>query len=182
MKKLLLVLVSVLVLSALILSSCGEPEPTETPTPTPTTPTPTTPSPGETIDLKFSYHTPPQASLVGTFFQPWTNSIEEATGGRVKITHYPSATLVSLTDQYDAVVSGLADLAMVEADITPGRFPLTEFNLLPLLFPDGPVGARVTYEVLEKYAFDTEWSEVKVLMAPALAPMNYHGTKHQEGF
>ena len=170
MNKFLILFLTIIVVGSLILVGCGGPEPSPTPTPSPT------PSPGETIELKLSYHTPPAASLVGEFFQPWTKSIEEATGGRVQITHYPGGTLVSLSDHYDAVVSGLVDMAMVEPDITPGRFPLSEFNLLPLLFPDGPVAARVNYEILEKYAFDTEWNEVKVLMTPALPPMNYHGT------
>ena len=175
MNKLLTAIFTVVLLGSLILVGCGGP--TETTSPTQTTSPTTTISPDEPIELKFSYHTPPQASLVGAMFQPWTKSIEEATGGRVKITHYPGGTLVSLTDHYDAVVSGLVDIAMVEPDITPGRFPLSEFNLLPFTFPNGAVGARVNYEILEKYAFDTEWSEVKVLMTPALPPMNYHGTK-----
>ena len=179
MKKLLIFVFTVVLLGSLILVGCTEPttSPTDTTTPTETTSPTDTIAPGETIELKFSYHTPPQASLVGAMFQPWTQSIEEATDGRVKITHYPGGTLVSLTDHYDAVVSGLVDIAMVEPDITPGRFPLSEFNLLPFTFPNGAVGARVNYEILEKYAFDTEWSEVKVLMTPALPPMNYHGTE-----
>jgi peptide/nickel transport system substrate-binding protein len=49
LKKLVLLLVSILVISALILGSCGEPEPTETTTPTtPTTTQPTTTEPTTT--------------------------------------------------------------------------------------------------------------------------------------
>ena len=47
MKKLLSILISVLIISALILGSCGAPEPEETTTPTTTSPTQTI-SPGET--------------------------------------------------------------------------------------------------------------------------------------
>ena len=181
MKRLITIFFTIVLLGSLVMVGCTEPTTTSTDTTTPTGTDTTTPTstiaPGETIELKFSYHTPPTASLVGQFFQPWTQNIEEVSGGQVQITHYPGGTLVSLTDQYDAVVSGLVDMAMVEPDITPGRFPLSEYNLLPLLFPDGPVAARVNYEILEKYAFETEWNEVKVLMTPALPPMNYHGTK-----
>ena len=66
---------------------------------------------GQTWNLKFSYHTPPQASLVSTYLKPWTAAIEQATNGRVKITHYAGETLVKAKDQYDGLVSGLSDIA-----------------------------------------------------------------------
>jgi len=187
MNKLLTVIFTLVILGSLILAGCGGSTTSTTATATTSTTAATsttattsptkTYTPEEPLELKFAYHTPVTASLVGEFFQPWTDSIEQATGGRVRITHYPGGTLASLADYYDAVVSGLIDIAMIEPEESQGRFPLTEFTLLPYIFPNGPVGARVTYEILEKYTFDTEWKDVKVLMTPSLPPMDYHGTK-----
>lgn len=175
MKRVLFIGLAIVFIFSLVICGCTKPAPTPTPSPAPS-PTPA-PTPEKTIELKFSYHTPPQASLVSQVFVPWTEGIEQASNGKVKITHYGSASLVSLQDQYDAVVSGLADIAMVEPDVTPGRFPLSEISLLPFLFTSGEQASRVYYDLLNKYCIDTEWNEVKVLMTPALMPMQYQGTK-----
>jgi len=82
-----MVLVSVIVMASLILSACSSsptttaaPPKTATPTtaaaattaaPLPvTTVAPTTPAAPKVFNLKFSYHTPPTASLVGAYFKP----------------------------------------------------------------------------------------------------------------
>ena len=192
MKRFLVTMLAIILVGSFILAGCAAPAPTLAPTPTPApaptptptpaptpapTPTPTpAPAPVKPIELKFAYHTPPRASLVPEFFVPWTQAIEKAAGGQVKITHYGGETLVKLADNYDAVVSGLADMAMVEPDVTPGRFPLSEINRLPFIFSDAEITARVYHELLEKYCTN-EWKEVKVLVCPALSPLEYFGTK-----
>ena len=78
---------------------------------------------GKVYNLKFSYHTPPKAVVVPTYFNPWTASIEQAANGRVKIVHYAGESLVKAKDQYDAVISGMCDIALVDPDrTTPGDF------------------------------------------------------------
>ena len=135
-------------------------------------------APAEKVyNLKFSYHTPPKASMVGAYFNPWTAAIEQASDGRIKITHYAGESLVKAKDQYDAVISGLCDIAFVDPSETPGRFSQLEFDTLPYIFPNAEIGVQVYWDILQKYSANTELKDVKVLGAATIAPSNYAGNK-----
>ena len=134
-------------------------------------------SPGKVYNLKFSYHTPPKASMVGAYFNPWTAAIEKASDGRIKITHYAGESLVKAKDQYDATIAGLCDIAFVDPSETPGRFPQLEFDTLPYIFPNAEVGVQVYWDILQKYSAKTELKDVVVLGAATIAPSNYAGNK-----
>jgi TRAP-type transport system periplasmic protein len=140
-------------------------------------PATTAAAPGKVYNLKFSYHTPPQASLVGAYFKPWTAAIEQATNGQVKITHYGGETLVKAKDQYDGLISGLSDIALVDTSETPGRFPTTEFDTLPFIFPDAGTGAKIYWDILQKYSVSADLKDVKVIAVAVIAPSNYIGNK-----
>ena len=189
----------ILIISILMLAACQS-----TPAPTPTTPastptgvvsspTATTPSSSptatspaspttsqKTVELTFSYHAPPQASLATAIFVPWAKEIEEASSGRIKITHYPGGTLVSSNDAYDAVATGLCDIAQVDTEQNPGRFPLIGINQLPFFYPDTEVAGRVSHELLNKYALDGELKEVKLLITAPIHNAHYFGNKPVE--
>ena len=106
---------------------------------------------------------PARASIVGAYYQPWVDAVAKATNNRVTIEMYAEETLVKEADQYDAVVSGLADIASVTADATPGRFPMAEFYGLPQLFPSAEVAARVYWDVLQEFSVPTELKDVTLL-------------------
>ncbi len=199
----LVTLVSVILVASLLLGACSSSTPTATTTatqptatsniaqtttstapvasttkpPATTSATATTPVSSKVFELKFSYHTPTRASMVGAYFQPWTAAIEKASGGKIKITHYAEETLVKIQDQYDALVSGLSDIALIETDVTPGRFPKTEYFGLPELFPSAKVAAMVFYDNLLKYSAGDELKEVKILGTTALAGAQYAGAR-----
>ncbi len=189
----LLVLVLVLGLVSLMAACGGTTTTTAAPATTATTaagpattattaaPTTTTvagvPDTGQTYELKMAFHVPSRASIVGAYYQPWADAVAKATNNRVTIKMYAEETLVKEADQYDAVVSGLADLASVTADATPGRFPNAEFYGLPQLFPSAEVGAKVYWDVLQKYSVPTELKDVMLLGTPTIAPAQYFGNK-----
>jgi TRAP-type transport system periplasmic protein len=188
MKKIsiFMVLVSVVLLASLLLSACNSSTSTTTPAKTTVAPVTTTAAPVATttaakvFNLKFSYHTPPTASLVGAYLKPWTAAIEQATNGQVKITHYGAETLVKAKDQYDGLVSGLSDIALVDTSETSGRFPTTEFDTLPYIFPDGLNGAKIYWDVLQKYSVAGDLKDVKLLAVALIAPSNYAGNKQAQ--
>jgi TRAP-type C4-dicarboxylate transport system substrate-binding protein len=160
-----IIVIAIILVSTLVLGACG------------TSTTATTPVSSKVYELKFSYHTPERASMVGAYFVPWTAAIEKASNGRIKITHYGGETLVKIQDQYDGVVSGLSDIALIETDVTPGRFPKTEFFGLPELYPNAKVAAMAFYDIVQKYSASDELKEVKILGTTALAGAQYVGTK-----
>jgi len=103
MKKLHFLVLAIVIASCLVLAACGEGAETTTTTTTTTTSattTTTTTTEPEVIDLTFSYHAPPNASMAVAIFEPWANDLEEACGGRVKITRYPGGTLLSTEDAW----------------------------------------------------------------------------------
>ena len=131
---------------------------------------------GKVYNLKFSYHTPPKASAVTWVFSPWIKEIEKNSNGRVKITQYAGSSLVKAKDQYDATISGLCDLAFVDPNETPGRFPELEFDTLPFAFPSAEAGVQAYWDILQKYALSSV-KNVKVLTAVTIAGMQYAGNK-----
>ncbi len=60
---------------------------------------------------------------MGAYYQPWADAVAKATNNRVTIKMYAEETLVKEADQYDAVVSGLADIASLHRGCDPGTFP-----------------------------------------------------------
>lgn len=153
----------------------GAPAPAATPSP-PAKAAATTAASGKVYNLKFSYHTPEKASVVPSYFQPWTAAIEKSSNGGIKITHYPGESLVKAPDQYDSLVAGLSDIALIETDITPGRFPSTEFFALPFLAETPAVTAAAYYDTVMKYSLN-ELKEVKVLAAVTISGAHYVGNK-----
>ena len=134
------------------------------------------PDTGQTYELKMAVHVPERASIVGAYYQPWIAAVDAATQGRVKIQLYAEETLVKEADQYDAVVSGLADLAACTADATPGRFPLAEFYALPLLFPSAEVAGKVYWDVLNEFCAE-EYKDVMIVGTPTIAAANLFSNK-----
>jgi C4-dicarboxylate-binding protein DctP len=134
-------------------------------------------APPVAVELKFSYHTPESASLVGAYFKPWTAAIERASNGTIHVTHYPGESLVKEADQYDAVVNGICDIALIDANITPGRFPKAEFYGLPGLFPSAKVAAEAYLDVVQQFCAADEFKDVQILGAVAIAPAEYVGNK-----
>ena len=128
-------------------------------------------------NLKFSYHTPPKASIVTWVFNPWCDEIEKSSNGRIKITQYAGSSLVASKDQYDATISGLCDIAFVDPNETPGRFPEMEFDTLPYLFPSADVSVQVYMDIMHKYAEQGSLKQVKVLNAVTISGAHYCGNE-----
>ena len=79
----------------------------------------------EPIKLSFANFFPPSHFTNTVQFPNWIKDIEQATGGRVKITNYPGQTLLSGREMFDGVVQGTADLSHGSTGYSRGRFPVT---------------------------------------------------------
>ena len=172
MKKLFLVVTTIVLLSSLILVACAAPSPAPSPTPAPKPTTPPVqklnPTAEKPLELKFAYQAPVKASLVPGIYQPWTDEITKASGGRIKITHYPAETLVKTNDAYDALASGICDIAAIDTEESPGRFPLAGISTLPFIYPSTELAGRISHELLNKYSANTELKEIKILITAPL--------------
>ena len=131
----------------------------------------------KTYNLKFSYHTPPKASIVTWVFTPYCEEIEKLSKGRIKITQYAGSSLVKAKDQYDATLSGLCDMSFVDPNETPGRFPEMEFDTLPYLFQSAETGVQVYWDIMKKYAESGSLKQIKVLTATTISGAHYAGNE-----
>lgn len=180
MKKLFPVLVSILVLAVLIFTGCATstttppstsaPAPASTPSPAPST---------QSFELKFAYWIPPVIPIAKFGYEAWGNEVENATNGRVKIKFFGGAAMGAPADHYDLVKSGTADICNFVGAFTPGVFPLTTIANLPLLFPSSEVTAGAMWEFSQKYTFDKEFKDVKILAMSPTAPVQLLNNKLQ---
>lgn len=129
------------------------------------------------VELTFSFHAPPQASMARAAMLPWAADLEKASNGRVKIKQYPGGSVLSAADAYDGVVDGIVDIAQVATEEYPGRFPLSEMHILPLMYPNCEMAGLVGHMLQNKYCANAEMKDVKILMALPLHAWNYLGNK-----
>ncbi len=116
------------------------------------------------VVLKLHQMLPPQAPVPATVLVPWMEKIEAESGGRIKFEHYPAMQLGGRPPELvDQVVDGVADIIWTLPGYTPGRFPRTEVIELPFLVKDAESASRALYTLGEKYMFDTEYADYKVL-------------------
>ena len=96
----------------------------------------------------------------------WEKWIERESGGRIKITHFGSEALAKAPDLYDAVESGICDMASQYSQFLSGRMPLSEVASLPGIFDwPGSLPATMTQmKLYDKYPeIRAEYQGVKVL-------------------
>lgn len=123
-----------------------------------------TPEKPQVIELKMHHHDPP-TSYLGTYLANWAKAIEQKSGGKVKITIYPSASLGRANDAYDMVTNGICDIAWGFVGLFPGRFPMTDAIGLPMLgMNSAEVGSKVLWDLYSTTDYlKEEYKDVKVL-------------------
>jgi len=108
--------------------------------------------------------------------QPLAKDIAEKTKGQVKIEIYYSQTLTKAAQSYEAVRTGLADMAFVVPGNTPGQFPITSIASLPFAFSTGVNGAKSLLALYKAGYLDKEYSEVYVVSFGSSSPNQIHLT------
>jgi TRAP-type C4-dicarboxylate transport system substrate-binding protein len=201
MKTPFILLVAVLVIVSFIIGGCAsQPAPTTSAAPATTSAAPATTvapkttapaissaptatsAPSQVIELRFSHHVATQAWTAAQFLNPWAKKVETATNGAVKITMYPSQSIATMQDNYDAVVNGLAHLTWIPTSPYQGRFPLSEVITQPFLtLPSGTidgkkvgpavVNSQIIQELYESIPeIQKEWAQTKLLFVHATDP------------
>ena len=118
-----------------------------------------------TINLRFAHHDPPTGPG-GLSTAAWAKKVEEATGGKVKITMYPASALAKGGATYDAVKSSVADIGWSVNGLYPGRFPLTDLVSQPYIgIKSSLEGSLALWNNFQKFPeVQKEYEDVKVLV------------------
>ncbi len=116
------------------------------------------------VVLKLHQFLPAQAPVPAGVLVPWMQKIEAESGGRIKFEHYPAMQLGGKPGELiDQVTEGVADVVWTLPGYTPGRFPRTEVVELPFMIKDAAGASRTLWQLGEKYMFDTEYKDVKII-------------------
>jgi TRAP-type C4-dicarboxylate transport system substrate-binding protein len=109
--------------------------------------------------------------------QAWINTIEKASGGRLKVKLDKSA-LAKPPGQYDLVKNGVRDLTMGVAGYTPGRFQLFRMAEVPFATLNAEVGSPGLHKWYTKHGFDKqEFTGTKLIVAFVHGPGMLHSKK-----
>lgn len=118
-----------------------------------------TESGGDQVELTLA-HAWATTHLVHVELQKWADEVYEATDGRVKITIYSGGALAGPVELYDALATGVADMAWFLQGYTPGKFPLTSVIELPFMAETATIGALTSWELYETYpGYREEYSD-----------------------
>ena len=116
------------------------------------------------VTLKLHQFLPAQANVPKLILDPWADSVEEASGGRIKIDRFPSMQLGGKPPELmDQAIDGVADIVWTVVGYTPGRYPSTEVFELPFMMTNARAVSHAYWEMFEKHLKDTEFKDVKIL-------------------
>jgi TRAP-type transport system periplasmic protein len=82
------------------------------------------------IEMKFAFQYP-NISTIGKGLEYFANAVNQRSGGKVKITVFPSATLLAPDKVYEGVVTGITQIGNTTPAYTAKRFPANDATLLP---------------------------------------------------
>ncbi|PHQ69392.1 MAG: hypothetical protein COB93_08210, partial [Sneathiella sp.] len=125
----------------------------------------------ETV-LKWSAYFPADNFLYKEVFTPLMREIEQESKGEIKFEEYSSGALGKITQQYDLLKNGLADMSMYIPSYSRGRFPLSEAGTLPFAFTSARQGTLVLNDLVEKW-LAPEQKNVKLLFMFTPAPAGF---------
>lgn len=127
------------------------------------------------VTLRLHQFLPPQANVPKNIIEPWIALVEEASGGRIKIDHFPAMQLGGKPPELiGQAIDGVADIVWTVAGYTPGRFPHTEVFELPFMMTNAEATSRAYWDMAQKYMVDGEFSDFHLLGAWVHGPGLIH--------
>ena len=125
------------------------------------------------VTLRFSHFTPPMHPLHTAGLEPWAESISEASEGTITVQIFPAQQLGRLPDHYDMARDGIADFALVNAGVQPGRFPIIATGEQPFQVANARGGSVALDAWYRAYA-EAEMGDVKFCLAHHHPPGTIH--------
>ncbi|WP_300058903.1 TRAP transporter substrate-binding protein [uncultured Roseobacter sp.] len=130
------------------------------------------------VTLRLHQFLPPQANVPKLVLDVWADSVEEDSGGRIKVERYPSMQLGGKPPELmDQAIDGVADIVWTVVGYTPGRFPSTEVFELPFMMTNARAASRAYWEMFETHMKDTEFKDVHILGTWVHGPGLIHANK-----
>ncbi|MCJ7769831.1 MAG: TRAP transporter substrate-binding protein [Dehalococcoidales bacterium] len=157
MKRWILVFISAIIVIPLVLTGCGESEP----------------DPSEIVTLRYGNQNPEMGWDAVNAANPMLEKITKATGGKVKFETYFGSTLYAPPDAWEAVKTGIADVAWTWAGFKPDITSLADVIALPFMpFKSAKQASGILWKLYEKFPAIAEQynKENKILFLWASTP------------
>lgn len=127
------------------------------------------------VTLRLHQFLPPPAPVPKLILKPWAQSVEEASGGRIKIEHFDAMSLGGRPPELlGQARDGVVDISMTVAGYTPGLFPRTEVFELPFMMTNPVATAAAYWEKVDTDWSQNEYKDLKVLGAWVHGPGQIH--------
>ncbi len=173
MKKFVGIALMVLLIGAFVVSGCAPaPSPDPSPSPSPSPSPEPTPS-GEKVNLTIAMWEGTEGAGSGPLrqlVQEW----EEKSDGRITAEINYGAVMAPPGEHFDLAVTGVADVAWVQPQYSPGLFPSTEIVDLPVSGFTQEQMALALAEMYEMGWFHDDLDETHVLCFGAIGPYQLH--------
>ena len=132
------------------------------------------PANAQEVTLKLHQLLPIKAGIPGKFLEPWIAKVQEESGGRIKIEHYPSMQLGGKPPELvQQVTDGAVDLVWTVMGYTPGRFPRAEAFEQPFMVTNGEQTSKAFQKYVDKHMQD-DFPGMKVIAVHTHGPGLIH--------
>ncbi|QBY02153.1 TRAP transporter substrate-binding protein [Rhodophyticola sp. CCM32] len=131
--------------------------------------------PAQEVTLRFQHFVSPLSANPVGFMQPWAETIEAQSEGRIRVELYPFMQLGGAPQsQYDLIRDGAIDGGWVIPGYQPGRFPEAEALELPFMTPKSAEEAsRAAWVFTQEHLMD-DFADVHVIAAHMHGPGLVH--------
>lgn len=117
---------------------------------------------------------PPLSSFNSAVWPFWIKQLEKASNGRIKIKVYPACQLAKPEDMWEATTQGIIDIGHFFLMFEAGRFPISEYGYLPMIFTSNRTCGMTMTALYNKYPrIQKEFEDVKVLWFNGNAPAQF---------
>ena len=130
------------------------------------------------VTLRFQHFVSPASANPTYFMQPWADTIEAQSNGRIKVELYPFMQLGGAApSQFDLIRDGAIDGGWVIPGYQPNRFPEAEAMELPFMTTkSGEEASAAAWEFTQEFLMD-DFADVHVIAAHMHGP----GIVHKRG-
>lgn len=102
--------------------------------------------------LRLAHFVLPDHILTKGIVEPFTSEVEALSAGELKIDVFPAGELgVGPVEQYNRVLSGVADIVWGPPHYTASHFPLTDIIEYPGVFPETSSGREALWRAFDDY-------------------------------
>ena len=99
------------------------------------------------LELNLAHFWPAGHPVETDLVKPWIAAVAEATEGRVKVTSFPTESLLKSDAIYEGIKKGVADLGLSCFAYTRGQFPVLEvFELPGIVYNNSAAATRIAWE------------------------------------